>query len=374
MYKNDKRVVMTLDAGGTNFVFSAMQGGRVIVPPVSEKAVSDDLEGCLGVLVDGFRKIYASLPAAPDAISFAFPGPADYRHGVIGHLPNFPAFAGGGVPLGPYLEDVFNLPVFINNDGNLFAYGEALCGKLPEINSMLALRGGSRVYRNLIGITLGTGFGAGVVVNGVLLDGDNGCGGDVWCMQNSIYPERIAEESVSIRAVKRVYGELSGTDASSLTPKDIYDIAEGTVPGDRKAAVESFSEFGRAAGNAIVHALDIVDGLVVVGGGVSGASKYIFPGILGEMRRSLTTFAGASFPCLQAQVYDLTCADGLEAFLKDETPMVEVPGSGRKVPYAKEKKTGIALSTAGANEAIALGAYAFALSRLDLQSQPRTEI
>ena len=83
------------------------------------------------------------------------------------------------------------------------------------------------------------------------------------------------------------------------------------------------------------------------------------------MRRSLTTFAGASFPCLQAQVYDLTCADGLEAFLKDETPMVEVPGSGRKVPYAEEKKTGIALSAVGANEAIALGAYAFALAQLD---------
>ena len=49
---------------------------------------------------------------------------ADYAHGIIGDLPNFPGFR-GGVALGPYLEHVFGIPVFINNDGNLFAYGEA---------------------------------------------------------------------------------------------------------------------------------------------------------------------------------------------------------------------------------------------------------
>lgn len=197
MYEFDSRVVLTLDAGGTNFVFSAIQGCREIVNPVRLDAVNDNVEGCLARIVEGFRKVEAMLNVKPVAISFAFPGPADYAHGVIGDLPNFPCFR-GGVALGPFLEAEFGIPVFVNNDGNLFAYGEALAGKLEEINRKLEAAGSSKRYKNLIGLTWGTGFGGGVVIDGKLLSGDNGCGGDVWCMRNIKYPGLIAEEGVSI--------------------------------------------------------------------------------------------------------------------------------------------------------------------------------
>lgn len=275
---------MTLDAGGTNFVFSAMRGGDEIVSPIRLPAVVDDLGGCLESLVRGFSQVKQAVSGEPVAISFAFPGPADYGNGIIGDLPNFPAFR-GGVALGPFLSQKFGIPVYINNDGNLYAYGEALSGMLPAINRRLEESGSSKRYSNLIGITLGTGFGAGVVIDGRLLSGDNGCGGDVWLMRNKKYPDLIAEESVSIRAVKRVYAEKSGCDASALSPKEIFDIAEGTMPGDRRAAVQSFEELGEMAGDAIVRALDIVDGLVVFGGGISGAAKYIIPGMIKEMNR-----------------------------------------------------------------------------------------
>ena len=97
----------------------------------------------------------------------------------------------------------------------------------------------------------------------------------------------IAEESVSIRAVKRVYAELSGVKEKSLTPKDIFDIAEGIKEGDRQAAVASFGEMGEMAGSAIASALNIVDGLVVIGGGLAGASRYILPALIAELRCSL---------------------------------------------------------------------------------------
>ena len=156
MYEHDERIVMTLDAGGTNFVFSAIQGCREIVEPICLPAASDDLERCLSVLVEGFLEVEKRLPKLPVAIRFAFPGPADYEHGIIGDLPNFPAFR-GGVALGPYLREQFGIPVFINNDGNLFAYGEALAGTLPEVNKRLKEAGSSKVYKNLLGITLGSG-------------------------------------------------------------------------------------------------------------------------------------------------------------------------------------------------------------------------
>lgn len=69
------------------------------------------------------RLLYIKRSAA---ISFAFPGPADYPNGIIGGwLPNFPSFR-DGVALGPFLQEKFGVPVFINNDGDLFAYAFAL--------------------------------------------------------------------------------------------------------------------------------------------------------------------------------------------------------------------------------------------------------
>ena len=352
MYEQDNRTVLTLDAGGTNLVFSAMRGCREIARPVRMKSVTDDVGRCLDTLVEGFRSVEATLDEPPVAISFAFPGPADYAAGIIGDLPNFPCFR-DGVAMGPYLEDVFGLPVFINNDGNLFAYGEALAGTLPAINKALEDAGNPMRYRNLVGLTFGTGFGCGVVIDGRLLTGDNGCGGDVWLMRNISHPELIAEEGVSIRAVKREYRERSGDDRP-LSPKDVFDIAEGLLKGNRQAAVDSFAEMGRVAADAAAHVLDIVDGLVVLGGGLSGASKYIIP----EMVRSMG-------PWLEMEIYDLTLPEGMERFLMDGSAKVRVASSGRDVIYRKEKKTGIAVTALGTENAVSIGAYTFALARLD---------
>lgn len=79
MYEHDNRVVMTLDAGGTNFVFSAIKGCESVVEPVCLPSVPDDLDRCLSVLVEGFRQVKDSLAEAPVAISFAFPGPTRLR-------------------------------------------------------------------------------------------------------------------------------------------------------------------------------------------------------------------------------------------------------------------------------------------------------
>ena len=323
---------MTLDAGGTNFVFSAICGNQDIVTPICYPAVSDNLEECLTVLHRGFSQVKEQLEDAPVAISFAFPGPADYKNGIIGDLPNFPAFR-GGVALGPFLKERFGIPVFINNDGNLFAYGEALAGILPSVNEELEAAGNPKRYRNLLGITLGTGFGAGVVIDNCLLTGDNGCGGDVWIMRNKKYTDLIAEESVSIRAVRRGYGELSGETIENLMPKDIYDIAEGTRTGNREAALKSFDELGEIAGAAIVSALHIVDGMVVIGGGVSGAAKYILPGMMREMRRSISTFSGRDFDCLQMEVCNLMEADDHKRFLENTSTWVQVPFTKREILY-----------------------------------------
>src|SRR5690554_6347544 len=235
MLDKDKKTVLTLDAGGTSFVFSAIANNNEVVEPISYPAYPADLKKCLNSIVAGFRQVMEKLGSNPAAISFAFPGPADYLNGIIGDLPNFPAFR-GGVALGPFLEEKFGLPVYINNDGNLFAYGEAIAGALPSINGELESMGNPKRYKNLLAVTIGTGFGGGVVIDGNLLLGDNGCGGDVWLSANKYDTTLLAEEGVSIRAVKRVYRELSG-EKTDYAPKEIFEIAEGTRDGDRKAAI-----------------------------------------------------------------------------------------------------------------------------------------
>src|SRR5258708_4304444 len=157
IYMDDTRIVLTLDAGGTSFRFSATQRGRMLFERPSVPSHGDDLSRCIATLIDGFTEIKNRCPLPPAAISFAFPGPADYPAGIIGDLPNLPAFR-GGVPLGPILSDRFGLPVYVNNDGNLFAYGEAIAGFLPFVNELLAQRGSRKRFKNLLGVTLGTGF------------------------------------------------------------------------------------------------------------------------------------------------------------------------------------------------------------------------
>ena len=307
MYTNDNRIVMTLDAGGTNFVFSAIQGGKEIADPVVLPACADCLDKCLGNLVEGFKAIQAGLPEAPVAISFAFPGPADYQAGIIGDLPNFPSFR-GGVALGPFLEDIFGIPVFINNDGSLFAYGEALTGVLPEINRRLREAGSTKRYKNLLGVTLGTGFGAGVVIDGELLRGDNAAGGYVWCLRNK--------------------------------------------------------KLGEMAGDALASAITLIDGLIVIGGGLSGASKYIVPALLKEMNAQTGMMDGARFGRLQKEVYDLDDEKSFAGFARGEAVEVLVPGTNRKVGYDPCKRIGVTFSKQGANRSIAMGAYVFALNHL----------
>jgi len=106
MYEKDRRIVITLDAGGTNFVFGAVQGDRFVVEPITLPSNSDRLDRCLETMVEGFRTVIGRLPEQPAAISFAFPGPADYPRGIIGgYLPNFPSFR-DGVALGTVVPQI----------------------------------------------------------------------------------------------------------------------------------------------------------------------------------------------------------------------------------------------------------------------------
>ncbi len=364
MYQHDNRTVITLDAGGTNFVFGAMQANEFIIEPITLPSLADNLDECLSQLVKGFEMVIAKIKREPVAISFAFPGPADYANGIIGgYLPNFPSFR-EGVALGPFLEAKFGVPVYINNDGDLFAYGEALAGKLVEINQKVAAMGGVKKFKSLIGYTFGTGFGVGHVYDNVLHLGDNSCI-ETFCLQHKLDPNIIVEDGVAVRAVKRVYAEESGVVDASLEPKDIYDIAEGRRQGDSVAAKKAFEQMGQVAGSAMTAAVSLLDGIVVIGGGITAAKKYIMPALFEEMRSTISTISGEEVRRIQPKVYNLDNEEEFKAFAKGKSHPIKVYGTDKYVNYDEEKRIGVAISTIGASKAISLGAYNYALSQLD---------
>lgn len=358
---NDKRVVMTLDAGGTSFRFHAMQGGKQVTETIKTLIDSGNLQACLDAIFEGFAQTRERCPEPPVAISFAFPGPADYPAGIIGDLGNLPGFR-GGVPLGPMLEEKFGIPVFINNDGDLFAYGEALAGFLPEINKALEEAGNPRRFNNLVGVTFGTGFGGGIVRNGELHTGDNSIAGEIWCASNIVDTGKNAEEGVSIRAVRREYAKRAGIAFDDAPdPVEIEKIALGKEAGDAEAARKSYQLLGKVAGGAMANVLTMVDGLAVIGGGLSAAAPLYLPSLVETM---CGKHPDSGVPRLASKVFNLEDAAERAVFLKNNSKEITVPGTDRKVTYDPIQRIGVGVSKMGTSEAITTGAYAFALKNI----------
>jgi len=361
----DQRIVMTLDAGGTNFRFAAVRANQPVTEIISMPANGDDLDRCLANIVEGFTRIKQLCPKPPAAISFAFPGPADYPNGIIGDLGNLPGFR-GGVALGPMLEKKFGIPTFINNDGDLFAYGEAIAGFLPYVNGLLKQAGSPKRYKNLFGVTLGTGFGGGLVRDGELFAGDNSMAGEVWLLRNKLAPQTNAEEGASIRAVRRTFAEKAGIPFEQAPePKVIFDIGRGKQPGNKAAALEAFRRLGETVGDALAHALTLVDGLAVIGGGISGSWPLFLPALVDELNNTYTAPNGNKFRRLVQVAFNLEDAGQRKKFLKGETREITVPGTKRKLKYDPMARIGVGVSRLGTSEAVAIGACAFALRKLE---------
>jgi glucokinase len=360
---HDSRVVLTLDAGGTNFVFSAMAANRPVVEPFTLPAFADDLDASLRTVVGGFERARAASPTPPVAISFAFPGPCDYARGIVVAPGNLPAYR--NVALGPMLEDRFGVPVFINNDGDLFAVGEATAGLLPEVNLMLERAGSPRRFQNLVGFTLGTGFGCGIVHRGQLLTGDNSLGGEVWLLRHKLDPGTNVEEGVSIRAVRHAYAAKAGVPIADVPePKVIAAIAAGEAAGDAGAARYAFARLGEVAGDAIAQVTTLFDGLVVIGGGIAAAHRLFLPALVAEMNGSYRSPSGASFRRLVQSAFDLEDPDQLTTFLRGNPMDLPVPGGSRTVSFDALQRVGVGISRLGTSHAVAIGACAHALSKL----------
>ncbi len=186
-----------------------------------------------------------------EGIGVGCPGPADYKKGIILDTPNIPI---PGFNLRQYLQKKFNLPLAFTNDAIAFSVGEALYG---------AGRG-----KNLIlGITLGTGLGGGIILNGKPMVGKGNAGhfsSLILCNQPS-KDHYFKYFSFEVLCSER------GLLARAPKFNSAKAVAEAAITGNRQARA-AFDEYGHDLGLGIGSLIAAFDpDVVVVGGGISRA-------------------------------------------------------------------------------------------------------
>ena len=171
-----------------------------------------------------------------------------------------------------------NLPIFTGNDANVAALGEFW-------------RGGGKGYKNIVVVTLGTGVGGGVIVNGKILNGSNGAGGEIGhihmiddeeeacgCGNKGCLEQYASANGIARLARRRL---VKNNDASSLrdTPLEKIDskmVFDAVKAGD-KVAIEIAEEFGEILGKGLAGIACVINPeIFVIGGGVSKAGEVLF--------------------------------------------------------------------------------------------------
>jgi hypothetical protein len=111
-------------------------------------------------------------------------------------------------------------------------------------------------------------------------------------------------------------------------------------------------------------AATLMDSVIVIGGGLAGASKYFMPALLEEMRAKIKTMSGDTLNRVQMNVYDLDNNAEFEKFAKGNSTKIKVYGTDREVVYDPEKRIGVTISDIGASNAVSLGAYLYAIDNI----------
>ncbi len=122
---------------------------------------------------------------------------------------------------------------------------------------------------------------------------------------------------------------------------------------------------GEVVGDALANCITLIDGLIVIGGGLAGAHSLFLDTAVAEMNGTMQSPEGDVFPRLDLKTYNLEDEDDRNAFLHGEYREVSIPGTSQTIRYDPEKRIGVGLSRLGTSKAIAAGAYAYALHALD---------
>lgn len=246
--------IVGVDLGGSNVRAGLVEGERLLKIAVREVRSQGRAEE---VLADLRSVLESVLTPEVKGIGLGVPSVVDLETGTIYDVQNIPAWK--EVPIKTILESEYNIPVYVNNDANCFAAGEKYFGQ-------------GRPYRNLVGLIIGTGLGAGIIADGHLYSGTS-CGAGEFGMLP--YLDANFERYASGQFFLKSFGQQG---------RELFQKASA---GDQEAR-RIFAEFGRHLGEAIKAIMYAVDPeAIILGGSVSRAYEFFRESML----ETVSTFA-----------------------------------------------------------------------------------
>lgn len=277
-----KSFCIGVDLGGTNLRIAAVTPAGERLDTINlptrlsagPQAVFDDMAGAILQLID---KQSGELIG----IGIGSPGPLELPAGVLHHPPNLPGF--DGLNLRTELERRVGRPVQVDSDANLAAYGECVLGAGRAFGT-----------DSLLMLTLGTGVGCGIILEGRIWRGLKGAAGESG--HGPILPDGrpcpcgargCLEMYASATAIVRTAGELGlqapGTNGGSA-PLTASAVAQLANAGDQRA-LQIFDEAGYAIGLELAHLVNALDlPLYVIGGGAAAAWPLFAPRMFATVR------------------------------------------------------------------------------------------
>ena len=227
--------IIGVDLGGTKVSIGKVESHRIAKHVSANITTQGNDQQILNEIIEAIDKVFDQSIAG---IGIGVPSVVDVEKGIVFNVQNIPSWK--EVHVKEILEGRFQRPVYVNNDANCFVVGEKYFGK-------------GKKYRNLVGVTLGTGLGAGIIIDNRLYSGTNCGAGEFGSIS---YKDRIIEYYCSGQFFENVCG---------IKGRRVYEMAR---QGDEES-LRIFKEFGTHVGEAIKTILFAVDPeAIIIGGSV----------------------------------------------------------------------------------------------------------
>ncbi|NQU68785.1 MAG: ROK family protein [Candidatus Marinimicrobia bacterium] len=256
--------IVGTDIGGTTFSSVLYDTALNTIEYSPKELIANFIttEGLISGICDQILDLERKHDLSPDdimGIGLACPGPLDARSGMILNTPNLTLLQ--DFPIVAEIEKILQSKVYLENDANLFALGEWV------YNS-------DRKAKVLVSITLGTGVGFGIVLNGQMYTGAHGMAAEYGI---SPVGKEQWEDGIAIRGLNK----LSVLKFNRIcSPKELFDLAS---TGDLNA-LEIWSVYGARLGLVLSHVINMLDpDVITIGGGISHAFPFFSESMLVEI-------------------------------------------------------------------------------------------
>lgn len=265
-----------IDIGGTAIKSCILDQDGNIKKELSEPT-PQNLEGLRKKIKEILRNL--SLNQNPLGVGIGIAGFIDMKEWILRRSPNLRFL--DGIELLGFFKEIIDTPFTVDNDANMAAWGEFK-------------RGAGMGVKNMIHITLGTGIGSGIIIDGNLFHGSTGFGAEFG--HTVVNPDGLPcncggkgciETEASAKKIVMNYLDLTGKK-EDLTSKDVYLLAKG---GD-SYAVEAFKMAGYYLGIGLSNLINLLNPeLIVLGGGVSEAGEFILKPAIEVIERRAIIFS-----------------------------------------------------------------------------------